>query len=84
MTRTVNDALFGVGADRIKASELVHSHFEMAARLLQNSEWSTDFSKTGWRAIGAHFQQLDQYQWSLVADGTLLGRLPDLILRYLC
>jgi hypothetical protein len=84
VTRTVNDALFGVGADRIKASELLPSHFEMVTRLLQNSEWSTDFSKTGWRAIGAHFTGFDESRSSLVADGTLFSRVPDRFLRYLC
>jgi hypothetical protein len=84
VTRTVNDQLFGIGADRLKQCDLLPWHLEMATELLQNSVWSTDFSKTGWRAIGEHFNDCAEGLPAFVADGSLFRRVPDRFLQYLC
>ena len=56
----------------------------MATEFLQNSAWSTDFSKTGWRAIGEHFNDCAERLPAFVADGSLFCRVPDRFLQYLC
>jgi len=93
VTRLANDMLFGPGSDRLKQSDLPLSHplrspawpgiLAMVTEFLRNSRWSTDFSATGWRAIGAHFTDCVARQ-SFVADGSLFSRAPDRFLRYLC
>jgi hypothetical protein len=93
VTRLANDMLFGPGSDRLKQSDLPLSQplrspawpgvLVAVTDLLQNSRWSTDFSATGWRAIGAHFTDCDTRP-SFVADGSLFSRVPDRFLRYLC
>jgi hypothetical protein len=93
VTRLANDMLFGPGSDRIKQSDLPLSRplrspgwpgvLVTVTELLQNSRWSRDFSATGWRAIGAHFADCVAHP-SFVADGSLLSRVPDRFLRYLC
>ena len=92
-TRLANDMLFGPGSDRLKQSDLPLSQplrspawpgvLVTVTELLQNSRWSTDFSATGWRAIGAHFTDCVARP-SFVADGSLFSRVPDRFLRYLC
>ena len=84
VTRTVNDLLFGIGSDRLAQHDLLPSHLVMATDFLQNSQWSTNFSKTGWRAIGEHFTDLAGRRPSFVADGSLFSHRPDLFLRCLC
>jgi hypothetical protein len=84
VTRTANDLLFGVGADRLNHDDLSPSHLAMVTEFLQNSAWSTDFSKTGWRAIGEHFDDCAGRLPGFVADGSLFSRVPDRFLRYLC
>lgn len=84
VTRLVNDLLFGIGSDRIKQSDLLPSHLVMVTEFLQNSAWSTDFSKTGWRAIGEHFNDCAGRLPTFVADGSLFSKVPDRFLRYLC
>jgi hypothetical protein len=84
VTRTANDLLFGVGSDRLKQSDLLASHLAMVTEFLQDSPWSTDFSKTGWRAIGAHFTDRLGRRPSFVADASLFSRAPEVLLRYLC
>jgi len=92
VTRLANDMLFGPGSDRLKQSDLPLSHplrspawpgvLVMVTELLRNSRWSTDFSATGWRAIGAHYTDCVARP-SFVADGSLFSRVPDRFLRYL-
>ncbi len=84
VTRTANDVFFGVGADRLKQRDLLPVHLTRVTELLQDSELSTDFSKTGWRAINAHFADCVGRRPNFVADGSLLSRKPDQFLRYLC
>jgi hypothetical protein len=94
MTRLANDMLFGPGSDRLKQSDLPLSRLPrspawpgvlgMVTEFLRSSSWSSDFSATGWQAIGAHFTDCVGRQPSLVADGSLLSRVPDRFLRYLC
>jgi hypothetical protein len=94
VTRLANDMLFGPGSDRLKQSDLPLSGplrspawpgiLTMVTELLRDSSWSTDFSATGWLAIGAHFTDCVGYPSSFVADGSLFGRVPDRFLRYLC
>lgn len=93
VTRLANDMLFGPGSDRLKQSDLPLSQplrspawpgvLVTVTELLQNSRWSTDFSATGWRAIGAHFADCVARP-NFVADGSLFSRVPDRFLRYLC
>jgi len=84
VTRTANDLLFGIGTDRLQQADLQPSHLAMVTEFLQNSQWSTNFSKTGWQAIGAHFTDCVGRLPGFVADGSLLSRFPDRLLRYLC
>lgn len=84
VTRTANDLFFGIGSDRLKQGDLLPSHVATVTEVLQSSELSTDFSKTGWRAIGAHFTDCAGRRSSFVADGSLFSRMPDQFLRYLC
>ncbi len=84
VTRTANDLFFGIGSDRLKQGDLLPSHVATVTKFLQSSELSTDFSKTGWRAIGAHFTDCAGRRPSFVADGSLFSRMPDQFLRYLC
>jgi len=84
VTRTANDLFFGVGSDRLKQGDLLPSHLAAVTEFLQSSELSTDFSKTGWRAIGAHFADCAGRRPSWVADGSLFSRMPDQFLPYLC
>jgi hypothetical protein len=84
VTRTANDLLFGVGADHLNQGDLSRSHLAMVTEFLQNSAWSTDFSKTGWRSIGEHFNDCAGRLPGFVADGSLFSRVPDRFLRYLC
>ncbi len=93
VTRLANDMLFGPGSDRLTQGDLPLSHplgspawpgvLVMVTEFLRDSRWSTDFSATGWRAIGAHFTDCVARQ-SFVADGSLFSRVPDRFLRYLC
>lgn len=84
VTRTANDLLFGLGADRIEQRDLQPHHLEMVDRFLQNSPASTDFSKTGWHAIGARFASYPDDRRRVVADVSRFGQDPDRLLRYLC
>ena len=79
-----NDVLFGVGSGRLKQSDLLPPHVVMATKSLQKSVVSKDFSRTGWRATGAHFTECVGRRPSFVADGSLFSRVPDRLLRYLC
>jgi hypothetical protein len=83
VTRTANDLFFGVGSDRLKQSDLLEVHLATVTKFLQDSELSKDFSKTGWRAIGLHFSDCVGRP-NFVADASLLSRLPEQFLRYLC
>jgi hypothetical protein len=84
VTRTVNGLLFDVGSDRLKQGDLLPSHVAAAAEWLQHSRVSTDFSLAGWCAISEHFADWPRRRPSVVADGSLLRRMPDRLLRYLC
>lgn len=84
VTRTANDVFFGIGSDRLKQGDLLPPHLATVTKVLQSSELSTDFSKTGWRAIGKHFTDCAGRCPSFVADGSLFSRMPDQFLRYLC
>ncbi|WP_375483258.1 hypothetical protein [uncultured Mycobacterium sp.] len=94
VTRLANDILCGVGSDRLKQSDLLPpplsrspawpGALEIVTEFLQNSRWSTNFSATGWRAIGGHFTDYAGRRPSFVADGSLFSRVPDRFLRYLC
>jgi hypothetical protein len=94
LTRLANDTLFGPGSDRLEQSDLPLSHLprspawpgvlELVTEFLRSSRWSTEFSATGWQAIGAHFTDCVGRRPSFVADGWLLSRVPDRFLRYLC
>jgi hypothetical protein len=84
VTRMANDMLFGIGSDRLKQSDLLPSHLVMVTEFLHDSPDSKDFSKTGWRAIGTHFDNCADRLPSFVADGSLFSRAPDRVLRYLC
>lgn len=84
VTRTANDLFCGVGSDRLAPADLRPVHLEAVTEFLRHSEQSTDFSKTGWRAIGTHFADCAPHLPSFVADGSLLIRNPELFLRDLC
>jgi hypothetical protein len=84
VTRMANDLLFGIGSNRLEPRDLQPSHLVMVTEFLQDSGLSTDFSKTGWSAIAAHYADCRGRRPSFVADGTLFSRVPDRFLRYLC
>lgn len=94
VTRLANDLLCGAGSDRLKQSDLLQPHLSRSppwpgalvtvTEFLQNSKWSTDFSATGWHAIGTHFTDCVGRRPNYVADGSLFSRVPDQFLRYLC
>lgn len=94
MTRLANDMLFGPGSDRLQQNDLPLSDLpsspawpgvvELVTEFLRSSTWSTDFSATGWQAIGAHFSDCVGRRPSFVADGGLFSRVPDRFLRHLC
>ncbi len=84
VTRMANDLLFGIGSDRLAQSDLLPWHLAMVVEALENSELSTDFSRTGWRSVGAHFADWGGRRPSFLADGSLFSRLPDRFLQYLC
>lgn len=84
VTRLANDLLFGIGSDRLDQGDLSPSHWATVTKFLQDSPWSTDFSKSGWGPIGEHFTDCAGRLPNFVADGSLLGSVPDRFLRYLC
>lgn len=84
VTRMANDLLFGIGSDRLIQSDLLPSHLVMVTEFLHDYPGSKDFSKTGWRAIGEHFNDCAGRLPSYVADGSLFSRAPDRLLQYLC
>jgi hypothetical protein len=94
VTRLGNDMLFGPGSDRLEQSDLPLCRvprspawpgvLEMVTEFLRSSRWSTDFSATGWQAIGAHFTDCVGRHPGFVADGWLFSRVPDRFLRHLC
>ena len=84
VTRTANDLLFGLGADRLAQDDLEVSHLEMVNDFLLRSPASTDFSKTGWRAIGDRFASYPENRRRLVADMALCSRFPEEFVRYVC
>lgn len=84
VTRTANDLLFGIGSDRLSQSDLGPSELAMVTEFLQDSAFSTNFSKTGWEAIGEHFTDCAGRRPNFVADASLFSSVPDRFLRYLC
>lgn len=84
VTRTANDLLFGYGADRVEQGDLQVCHLTMVDDFLQRGPGSTDFAKTGWRAIGARLDSYPDDRRRVVADVSLSSGAPDRLLRYLC
>ncbi|HSW66108.1 MAG TPA: hypothetical protein VLI54_03150 [Bacillota bacterium] len=83
MTRLANDRQGGHGTKKITQEEL-GPHLDGVAAYLQDSERSTDFSKTGWQSIGDHYRVRDGRATSVVVDGQEFVAQPHALLSQVC
>lgn len=81
VTRIVNDLVFEPGAHVIATEELTNGHIELACEFLETGPTSTDYSKTGWEAIGEHYKACPSDIPTVVVDGTEFTRTPATILQ---